>query len=174
LKARSLHLRIGNENTVSDNPLAAHNVANVKRSLGMRDERHESAEAINRNPAFVGFSYSIQQPLDQLPVQRRQALEIVERYALIDMVDRGVDRADLDALRTEWSDKARIRGAAAGTFLRRLAGDELAQHFTRNRAQPAFRGVERLAASVPLDGVLKVPRVTQRADGSFLLLGFLR
>src|SRR3546814_1687437 len=67
-------------------------------------------------------------------------------HVLVDFVDAGVHRADLDALRAQRRDEARVGRAAAGTFFRRRAG-EFRQHLARRGAQPALGREERLAAA---------------------------
>ena len=88
---------------------------------------------------------------------------------LVDLVNAGIDRADLDAVRTERRDEASIRRATAGTFLRRGTG-ERRQHFACRFAQGAFRRMEWLAAAVPVHVVLQPMRGQHRFAGLFELL----
>ena len=80
---------------------------------------------------------------------------------LVDLVDAGVDRADLDAFGAEWRDEARIGGSATGGFFR-MRARESREHFARRRTQPAFRRVERLAAAMPVDVIAQAVRIQQR------------
>src|SRR3546814_66024 len=89
-----------------------------------------------------------QQAFEQGLVEIGQRFQVGHAHVLVDFVDAGVHRADLDALRAQRRDEARVGRAAAGTFFRRRAG-EFRQHLARRGAQPALGREERLAAAVP-------------------------
>src|SRR5687768_11238074 len=63
---------------------------------------------------------SREQGAQRVQVDARQHLELVERDVLVQLVDAGVDRAELDHLGADLDDEARVRGAAGGGDLSRL------------------------------------------------------
>src|SRR5690606_15849232 len=93
---------------------------------------------------------SSQQALDQREIQPGQRFQVGDRHVFVHLVDARVHRADLDAVRAQRGDEARVGGAAAGALLRRRARMPR-EHFTRCPAQRSLRGEERLAAGMPVD-----------------------
>src|SRR5262245_9143506 len=64
--------------------------------------------------ALSGTQLFHEQPGQYLPIDPGQLLQLVETDALIDLVDRGVDRAELHDLRADIDEKAPVGGAASG------------------------------------------------------------
>src|SRR3546814_393794 len=104
-----------------------------------------------------------QQAFEQGLVEIGQRFQVGHAHVLVDFVDAGVHRADLDALRAQRRDEARVGRAAAGTFFRLPAG-ELRQHLARRGAQPALGREERLTAAVPRHAEVQVVAFEQRLD----------
>src|SRR3990167_6703534 len=50
-----------------------------------------------------------------------QTFQLIQRHALVHLVDAGIDRPHFDDLRAHRRDEARIRGAAAGVLVRHHA-----------------------------------------------------
>src|SRR5579883_2101600 len=63
-----------------------------------------------------------EQPLRDRQIQLRQPFQFVQCDVLVDLVDAGVHRTDLNHFRAEWRNEAAVRGAAAGAELGFEAG----------------------------------------------------
>ncbi len=83
-----------------------------------------------------------------------QQIQIVRLYALVHLVDGGVDRAELDHFGAGGGDKAPVRGAAGGEQGWLLAIDRLDGR-DRRRQQFAGVGQERLAGEGPVQLVIQ-------------------
>ena len=64
-----------------------------------------------------------QQPAQDIGVDHRELVELLDSDAFVDLMDGRIDRSKLDDLRACWRDEAPIGGAADGRELARLAGD---------------------------------------------------
>ena len=82
-------------------------------------------------------------------------LKVIQRDAFVDLVDAGVDRAELDDFGAERRDEAAVRGAAAGARLG-LDAAVLADRRDGRLAQRAVAGQERLAGQ-PQSSVKSMP-----------------
>ena len=94
----------------SDNPLSPFYGA------GDADWAHGKADAVPAGCRKVYFyaHAALKQFFHDAQEQARQRLEFVDGDAFVDLVDRRVDRTDLDHFRAHRRDEARIRRAAAG------------------------------------------------------------
>src|SRR5205085_7062170 len=87
-------------------------------------------------------------------VDARQDLELFERDVLVQLVDAGVHRPDLDHLGADVDDEARIRGATGRRELTRAPGMTLRRLEDRVSEAPAL-AEKRLGTERPLDGVVQ-------------------
>ncbi len=85
-----------------------------------------------------GASCSGQQPLEYATIDRRQRLEIGDGDALVELVDRRVDRPELDDLGANVGDEAAVGRASGAGELGRDAAD-LAYRRAGDVDQPAAR-----------------------------------
>src|ERR1700722_7648940 len=81
-----------------------------------------------------------------------QYIDVVDAYALVDLVNRGVDDAELNHFEAMRCDKEAIRGTAARGHLRRDSGDR-AYGGADCRAQRAGRRKKGLAGHIPFQSV---------------------
>src|SRR5690606_2416771 len=102
------------------------------------------ASATNHTPR----RRSRQQAFEQAQVEAGEHFEIGDAHVLVDLVDAGIDRSDLDALRAQGRYEARVGRPATGALLRRQAGMRT-QHITRRFPQSALRREEWFTAAVP-------------------------
>src|SRR3990167_1552207 len=79
-----------------------------------------------------------------------QTFQLIQRHALVHLVDAGIDRPHFDDLRAHRRDESRIRGAAAGVLVRHHAA-AIDHHLAHDLAEFSFAGQERLAAAMPPD-----------------------
>jgi len=86
--------------------------------------------------------YSIEQLRQDHTIQARQHQEFLHRHAFVDLVDRRVDRPELDDFRAEWCDEATIGCSAAGAlfgFDAAVLADRRQHGFTQATRQAAER-----------------------------------
>ena len=96
--------------------------------------------------------------LENAAVDRARGAEIGDAHALVQLVDRGVDRSELDHLAADVGDEAAVRRAAGAGQLGRDAG-HLADRVARDVDELAARREIRLAESGPGERVVEaVPR----------------
>ena len=74
-----------------------------------------------------------EEALDQRAIELRQALKVGDADMFIHLVDAGIHRPDLDALRSQRGDEAGVGRAAAGAFFGRSTG-KFRQHLAGGRA----------------------------------------
>ena len=106
------------------------------------------ARARAAGPADV--SWRAEQALEDAADRSRRALEVGDRDVLVQLVDRRVDRAELDDLAADVGDEAAVGRPALGGQLGTAADDA----FDTGRGdvdQASARGQERLAVSGPVD-----------------------
>src|SRR5207237_3511639 len=66
-----------------------------------------------------------QQAFEYATIQRRERLEVCDRDALVDLVNRRVDRSELDHFGTHVGDEAPVGGSASARYFRPDATDFL-------------------------------------------------
>ncbi len=119
--------------------------------------------AARRASARRFASASCDEALEHAAVDVLQRLDARDLDRFVDLVDRRVDRAELDHLRADLRDEAAVRGAAGGRQLGRDAGDR-ADRVGQRVAERAGRRQERLAAERPGDAEVEAVAVEDRFD----------
>ena len=120
----------------------------AEREPALAEARHRVAQPVAQRHEVLrrggghGVAPRQQQPLEDAAVDRGQRLEVGDAHALVDLVDRRVDRAELDDLAADVGDEAAVRRAAGARELRRDPGD-VRDRRRRRRRRAVPRGVRK-------------------------------